>query len=96
MARAYKCDICGNLFEDITSINIDVNRHAYLELCGTKYDVCPDCTNIIQSAINGLRQSNHVDSVGIGCDSCKFGPVNEVDYMRCRKCSGYNLWEAKE
>lgn len=96
MSKAYKCDICGCLFENITNVNIDKNKLAYLELCGTKYDVCPRCTNVIQSMINVLRQSNHVDSVAIGCDTCKFGPFNEVNHVRCHKCSGYNLWKAKE
>ena len=91
MSKAYKCDICGALFENITNVNISKNKPAYLELCGTKYDVCPDCVNTIQSTIDCLTgiPSNNVDSVTIGCNTCKFGPVNTVDYTRCHKCSGY-------
>ena len=95
MSKAYKCDICGSLFANITNIYLDKNKPAYLELCGSKYDVCPDCINAIQSTIDSLNPSNNVDSVTIGCNTCKFGPVNTVDYMRCHKCTGYNLWEAK-
>ena len=109
MSRAFKCDICGELFEYrmdvvITIFNIPPQMNCSLkfpngekvQFCNlglTKsFDICPDCMNTIQSTIDGLNPSNNVDSVTIGCDRCKFGPVNTVDYMRCHKCTGYNLW----
>ena len=59
MSKAYKCDICGDLFENINCVKIDKNKFAYLELCGTRYDVCPNCISAIQSTINDLKQSNN-------------------------------------
>lgn len=102
MSRAFKCDICGELFEHLSQMNCSLKfpngeKVQFCNLGLTKsFDVCPNCMNAIQSTIDGLDQSNNVDTLTIGCDRCKFGPVNTVDYMRCRKCTGYNLWEAKE
>lgn len=93
MSKAYKCDICGDLFTDRIAISINDNEKAYLAICDHVYDVCPGCINTIQSTIYSLSKSNRVN---ISCDTCKFGPVNAVDYMRCHKCSRCDLWEAKE
>ena len=102
MSRAFKCDICGELFEHLGQMNCSLKfpngeKVQFCNLGLTKsFDVCPGCMNTIQSTIDGLNPSNNMDSLTIGCDRCKFGPVNTVDYMRCHKCTGYNLWEAKE
>ena len=72
MSKAYKCDICGDLFESINCVKIDKNKLAYLELCGTRYDICPNCISAIQSSINDLSKSNHVN---INCDTCKPNPL---------------------
>ena len=93
MSRAYKCDICGELFEARIAISLNDDEKAYLKICDHVCDVCPGCINAIQSTIDSLSKSNRVI---INCDTCKFGPVNTVDYIRCHKCSGYNLLEAKE
>ena len=102
MSRAFKRDICGELFEYLGTMNCSLKfpNKEKVQFCNlglTKsFDVCPGCIITIQSTINSLNPSNNVNSVTIGCDRCKFGPVNTVDYMRCSKCTGYNLWEAKE
>ena len=102
MSRAFKCDICGELFEHRDQMNRSLKfpngeKVQFCNLGLTKsFDVCPNCMNVIQSTIDGLNQSNNIDTLTIGCARCKFGPVNTVDYMRCHKCTGYNLWEAKK
>lgn len=102
MSRAFKCDICGELFEYLDQINCSLKfpngEKVQFGNPGLRksFDICPNCMNAIQSTIDGLNQSNNIDSVTIGCNNCKFGQVNTVDYMRCIKCTGYNLWEAKE
>ena len=102
MSRAFKCDICGELFDHLGRINCSLKfpngeKVQFGNSGLTKsFDVCPGCINTIQSTIDDLNRSNNVDTLTIGCDVCKFGPVNTVDYMRCHKCTGYNLWEAKE
>ena len=93
MSKAYKCDICGELFTARTAISLNDNEKACLKICDRVYDICPGCINAIQKVVDNRKLSN---SLTIGCDVCKFGPVNTVDYIRCHKCSGYNLWEAKE
>lgn len=60
MSKAYKCDICGSLFETINCVKIDKNNIAYLELGGTRYDICPNCISAIQSTINGLSPLKEV------------------------------------
>lgn len=93
MSKAYKCDICGDLFEDRIAISLNDNKKACLKIGDHIYDVCPGCINTIQSTIDYLSKSNRVN---ISCNTCKYSPVNSIDYMRCHKCSGYDLWEAKE
>lgn len=101
---SHSCGTCGELFEewveDRTQMNYSLKfpneeKVQFGNSGLTKsFDICPGCTNTIQSTIDHLSKSNRVN---IGCDSCKFGPVNAVDYMRCHKCSSsYNLWEAKD
>lgn len=94
MSRAFKCDICGDLFENITNITINKNKPAYLEICGSKYDVCPGCMNTIQSTIDHLSKSN---CVNISCDTCKHDPFENYPCPLKEVCGGDHInWEAKE
>lgn len=55
MARAYKCDICRNLFEKRISLNIcnksslSVVSNDYVE---KRIDICPECIAAIQKVID--------------------------------------------
>lgn len=94
MSKAYKCDICGDLFETINYVKIDKNKDAYIELCGTRYDICPNCISAIQSTINGLSKSNRVN---ISCDTCKPDPFENYPCPLKEVCGKvHNNLEAKK
>lgn len=60
MSNAYKCDICGQLFEARHNLNLCGCRAAWLGNGGfignIYYDICPDCMAAIQKVIDGRRK----------------------------------------
>lgn len=53
MSKAYKCDICGELYEKRISLDI---RKKLISITDAPHniekDICPECIDAIQSAIN--------------------------------------------
>ena len=58
MARAYKCDCCGNLFEayieedKIKQITVCENATKLKNETKTTYDVCKECLKKIEKILN--------------------------------------------
>lgn len=66
MAVAYKCDICGQLFDARHNLNLRGCRTAWLnngysEANNMYYDICPDCIAAIQKAIDGRKKEGDND-----------------------------------
>lgn len=63
---AFKCDICGKLFEEerrYNNLRICCTRTEYRltdkEIEERKYDICPKCMDSISSLIQVLKPENH-------------------------------------
>ena len=68
MAGAYKCDICGQLFEARHNLNLRGCRAAWLnldndypDLNNMYYDICPDCIAAIQKVIDERKKEGDND-----------------------------------
>lgn len=59
---AYKCDICGVLFEKINYLRIKKLKVERIAACAgvTNFDICPDCVAAIQKTID-KRSGGKVD-----------------------------------
>lgn len=61
MARAYKCDICGELFEKRISLKIGNTFSLSVvtnQNCEKRQDICPECIAAIQKVINERSAGN--------------------------------------
>lgn len=98
MSKAYKCDICGDLFTDRIAISLNDNKNAYLKICDHVYDVCPGCINAIEKVVNDRKPSNNADSVTVrSCYTCKHDPFENYPCPLKEVCGkDHNNWEAKE
>ena len=64
MAAAFKCDLCGNLYEKYEGVRYEAGCNQYFiialknESYGRYFDVCPDC---MQEMIDFMhsRKENH-------------------------------------
>ena len=66
MAKAYKCDVCGNMYEPYNTkhdknntnglvfINIDPKDDCHYR--NDRIELCPDCMNSIRLHIHNLRE----------------------------------------
>ena len=56
MARAYKCDICGNYCEDVYTIHgVSTPEHSFYDhLKGDSADCCKDCYDEIMVKIKKM------------------------------------------
>lgn len=66
MAQAYKCDICGQFYDDRHRLKISEYRIAWLsngssDFSNMYYDICPDCMAAIQKAIDGRKKEGNND-----------------------------------
>lgn len=64
---AYKCDICGELFESKEKLKIKKDDDAEITInlpyCTNAYDICPNCINSIQEIIDKRREQNERSNV---------------------------------
>lgn len=62
MASAYKCDRCGNYYQQIGYLppNYCVCRSNGLK-AGVKLDLCPDCGKVLEDWMDGKETLNEVD-----------------------------------
>lgn len=66
LSRAYKCDICGKLYERYDGIKIQDNGNRYCRLIlandgcafSTTFDTCPDCMTFITDFVRELRKKD--------------------------------------
>lgn len=67
--KAYKCDICGGLYEQVKGLEIKGKCFITKEYKGTYadefstgrpslVDICPDCTSAIQKVIDERSKEN--------------------------------------
>lgn len=61
--KAYKCDICGELYEKFNTLKLPKIQAAIKRLDsiftqGKTCDICPDCISAIQKVIDGRSKEN--------------------------------------
>lgn len=67
--KAFKCDICGELFEASKPLKMpdgrqaSIGREENLLFKACFFDICPNCINAIQETIDKRRQQNERSNV---------------------------------
>ena len=62
--KAYKCDVCGKMYEKRNGISIKARNDTcyifeeYAENRAYCADICPDCTSAIQKVIDERSKEN--------------------------------------
>lgn len=59
MAQAYKCDICGQLYDTCHNLYLGTSIKAWLNnRHSVSYDICPVCIDAIQKTIDQRMNIN--------------------------------------